>query len=75
MNWEVNMDPIVINATDLRIRVREIMERVKYKGDQFLVQTFGQPSAIIISVDEYYQMKALAQKGQDCHSSEKNGSE
>jgi len=47
------MEPVVINATDLRVRTREIMERVKYKGERFLVQTFGQPTAVIISVEEY----------------------
>ncbi|WP_455387535.1 type II toxin-antitoxin system Phd/YefM family antitoxin [Petrachloros mirabilis] len=47
------MGPTVINATDLRVKTREIMERVRFKGESFLVQTFGQPTAIIISVDEY----------------------
>lgn len=42
-----------INATDLRIRTRDIMERVKYRGEIFLVKTFGQPTAVIISVHEY----------------------
>jgi prevent-host-death family protein len=50
------MQPIVINATELRVRTREIMERVKYKGDRFLIQTFGRPTAIILSVEEYNMM-------------------
>jgi PHD/YefM family antitoxin component YafN of YafNO toxin-antitoxin module len=32
------------------------MERVKYKGERFLIQTFGQPTAVIISVEEYDKM-------------------
>ncbi len=47
------IEPTRISVTDLRVRTREIMERVKYKGDYFLVQTFGQPTAIIIGVEEY----------------------
>ncbi len=50
------MEPTVINATDLRIKTREIMERVKFKGERFLVQTFGQPTAVIIGVDEYNEL-------------------
>lgn len=50
------MEPIVINATELRIRTREIMERVKYRGERFLIQTFGHPTAIILSVEEYEKM-------------------
>lgn len=50
------MEPVLINATDLRVRTREIMERVKYKGEIFLVQTFGQPTAVIISVEEYTRL-------------------
>ncbi len=29
------------------------MERIKYKGERFLIQTFGQPIAVIISVEEF----------------------
>jgi prevent-host-death family protein len=57
------MEPTVINATDLRIKTREIMERVKFKGECFLIQTFGQPTAVIISVERYKEItgKTLAQ--------------
>ncbi len=50
-------EPIPINATDLRYRHREVMERVKYHGEVFLVKTFGQPTAIIVSIDEFYRMQ------------------
>ena len=55
------MDPVIIKATDLRIRTREIMERVKYKGEKFLIKTFGQPTAVIISVDEFEQLVSRAE--------------
>ncbi len=50
------MDAVVINSTDLRTRTREVMERVKFRGERFLVQTFGKPSAIIISIEEYERL-------------------
>ena len=52
------METVVINATDLRIKTREIMERVKYKGERFLIQTFGQPTAVIISVEEFEKLSS-----------------
>jgi antitoxin (DNA-binding transcriptional repressor) of toxin-antitoxin stability system len=57
------VEPTVINATDLRIKTREIMERVKFKGECFLIKTFGQPTAMIISVEKYTEItgKTLAQ--------------
>lgn len=66
------MKPELIKATDLRVKTREIMERVKYKGEIFLVQTFGQPTAIIIGVEEYNllqrEIKELKEKivGSSC---------
>ncbi len=48
-----SMEPNKINVTDLRLRTREIMERVKYGGESFLVETFGQPTAIILNVVAY----------------------
>lgn len=50
------MELKVIGSTDLRTRTREILERVKYKGDGFLVQTFGQPTAVVISIEEYRRL-------------------
>jgi antitoxin (DNA-binding transcriptional repressor) of toxin-antitoxin stability system len=55
------VEPTVINATELRINTRDIMERVKFKGECFLVKTFGQPTAMIISVDEYYDLTRIEQ--------------
>lgn len=47
------MEPITINATDLRNKTRDLMERVKYHGDIFIVETFGRPMAVIMSVEEF----------------------
>lgn len=55
------MKPTAIRSTDLRLHTREIIERVKFRGEQFLVHTFGQPSAMIISVEEYMRLKKAAQ--------------
>lgn len=51
------MRPKVINATIVRTRTREILERAKYGRECFLVETFGQPTAIIMNVDAYKEIK------------------
>jgi hypothetical protein len=40
-----------VNSTDLRIRAREILEATRWRGRLFQVQTFGEPSAILMPVE------------------------
>jgi prevent-host-death family protein len=42
-----------ISATDLRIKVRDVLERVRFKDERFIVQNFGRPVAVILSVEDY----------------------
>jgi PHD/YefM family antitoxin component YafN of YafNO toxin-antitoxin module len=54
------MQAIFINATELRTRIREIMLGVKFKSERYVIQNFGQPMAIIISLEEYKDLLAQA---------------
>ncbi len=47
------MEPVTINATDLRTKTRDLMERVKFNGERFIVKTFGRPMAVISSFDDF----------------------
>jgi prevent-host-death family protein len=49
-----------IQATDLRLRTREILEQVRWQGVTFAVTTFGHPVAVILSVEEYERLIATA---------------
>jgi len=51
-------EPITINTTDLRLKTRDLMERVKFNGEGFIVKTFGRPMAVIISIDEYKRLNS-----------------
>ncbi|MBI4672797.1 MAG: hypothetical protein HY741_14150 [Chloroflexi bacterium] len=42
-----------ISATDLRTRTREIMQRVRFQDEVFLVENFGQPMAVVLSPKVY----------------------
>lgn len=52
------MEPTTINATKLRIETRDLMERVKFSGERFIVKTFGRPMAVIISFEDFQRVKA-----------------
>lgn len=52
------MEPERINSTELRTKTRDLMERVKYHGDRFVVETFGRPMAVIISIEDFHLAQA-----------------
>jgi hypothetical protein len=52
------MQPIVIKATDLRVRTRDIMLGVKFKYERYVVESFGKPMAIILNPEEYERLIA-----------------
>jgi len=40
-------------ATFLRVNTRDGMERVKFRGERFMIKTFGRPMVVLISYDDY----------------------
>lgn len=50
------IEPQVISATMLRIRTRDILEQAKFRGEVFIVETFGKPMVAIVGVDEYWEL-------------------
>ncbi len=67
-------EPITINTTDLRIKTRDLMERVKFNGERFIVETFGRPMVVIISLDDFMRVKEIlcnqAHQVPDSHSND-----
>ena len=47
------METTTINATELRVQTRDILERARFKGERFMIQTFGRPVAVIMGIEEY----------------------
>ncbi len=47
------MNATKISATELRSRTRDVIERVRFRGEHFIIQTFGKPVAVILNLDEY----------------------
>ena len=42
-----------IQSTDLRRRVREVLDRVRLKREPVVVQSYGTPQAVIIPYEDY----------------------
>lgn len=57
-------EPQVISATTLRNKTRDILEQAKFKGEQFVVETFGKPMAVVVGVDEYWELVDQAHRGE-----------
>ena len=55
----------VVKATELRSRMRAILEQARFQGERFLVCTHGQPMAVLMGVDEYLQLEASAEERVD----------
>ncbi|MCC7162897.1 MAG: hypothetical protein IT331_10425 [Anaerolineae bacterium] len=51
------MEAETIQATFLRLYLRDFMERVKFRGERFIVQTFGRPMMVLISYEDYLLIK------------------
>jgi len=50
--------PTTIQATDLRRRVREVLERVRTGKDPVIVRTYDTPQAVLIPYDDYADYQA-----------------
>lgn len=48
-----------IQATDLRVRTRDILEAVRWRHEVFQVTTFGTPVAVLLSVEEYARLTGV----------------
>ena len=48
--------PQVISSTLLRTNTRDILEQAKFRGEHFIVETFGKPMVAIVGVEEYWDL-------------------
>lgn len=55
---------LTIQSTDLRRRVRDVLERVRVKRETFIIKSYNTPQAVILPYEEYeaYQTWQAAQQ-------------
>ncbi len=72
------MEATIVTATELRLKTRDLMERVKFRGEHFIVENFGRPMAVMITFEEYMRVRDLlngqSQPGANGHAEESHDS-
>jgi prevent-host-death family protein len=57
----MNNSTATIGSTELRLRIRDVLERVKYGGEHFIITNFGRPMAVLLGLDEYQKLMQIKQ--------------
>jgi prevent-host-death family protein len=51
-----------ISTTDLRAEIKRVLNEVGYGQAQYVVEKFGEPTAAIINLEDFYLLQALKQQ-------------
>lgn len=54
-----------VTATFLRINTRDVLERVKFRGERFLIETFGRPMVVLINYEDYMCIRKYLPRAAD----------
>jgi prevent-host-death family protein len=54
----------MVTATDLRTRIREVIQRAQFQGDHIIVTVFDKPAVAIIGIDDYVDYMAYKDQQQ-----------
>ncbi|MCX7706769.1 MAG: type II toxin-antitoxin system Phd/YefM family antitoxin [Anaerolineae bacterium] len=49
-------EPETISVTELRERMREVLENAHFRGRRYVVERAGQEMAVILGVEEYRRL-------------------
>jgi len=52
--------PTVISAMELHRQAGDLLARIRYRGECFIVKRRGQPVAVLLGIEEYQRMETLA---------------
>ncbi|MEE8390128.1 MAG: type II toxin-antitoxin system Phd/YefM family antitoxin [Anaerolineae bacterium] len=52
----------VISAMDLHRQAGDLLARIRYRGERFIIKRRGQAVAVLLDIAEYQQLEALAAK-------------
>lgn len=53
---------ITISVSNLRTRIRHVLNEVIYHRAEYVVEKFGEPAAAIISIEDYRLLQAVKQQ-------------
>jgi prevent-host-death family protein len=51
-----------ISSSDLRTQVKRVLNEVRYGHAQYIVEKFGEPTAAIVSIEDFYLLQAASEQ-------------
>ena len=51
-----------ISSSDLRAQVKRVLNEVGYGQSQYIVEKFGEPTAAIVSIDDFRLLQQIRQR-------------
>jgi len=51
-----------ISASDLQAQIKQVLNDVGYGQAQYIVEKFGEPTAAIVSIEDFYLLQAARQE-------------
>jgi prevent-host-death family protein len=51
-----------ISSSDLRTQVKRVLNEVRYGRAQYIVEKFGEPTAAIVSIEDFYLLQAASEQ-------------
>ena len=51
-----------VSSSDLRTRIKQILNEVEYGQAQYVVEKFGEPAAAIVSMDDFRLLQATREQ-------------
>jgi len=52
--------PTLISAVDFHRKAGDLLARIRYQGERFIVERRGHPIAVLLSIEEFQQLESLA---------------
>ncbi len=52
--------PTFISAVDFHRKAGDLLARIRYQGERFIIERRGKPIAVLLSIEEFRQIEALA---------------
>jgi prevent-host-death family protein len=51
-----------ISSSDLRSRIKQVLNEVRYSRSQYIVEKFGEPTAAIVSIEDFRLLQAAREQ-------------
>jgi len=62
----------IISVSDLRVQIKRVLNEVGYGQSEYLIEKFGEPTAAIISIEDFNLLQTIKQQHADALAEETN---